>query len=105
MNDNAKKLYEDLLNERLPQFDMTSVEDFCGAPLCIIGWAYHRGGFSGLDRRERAYEWLGLDWHTGQQLCFASSDLVWGELYRNQGMFAATQPEAAEALRRACESQ
>lgn len=123
MNENARALYEDLAAERLQKFYMRDVED-CGTPQCILGHALHRMGRlndfiieenSEIKKRglqasrtdykstHDAYEWLGLTVEAGDSLCFFAPwfDEVWPEIKGSR--FHATQPEAAEALKRACE--
>jgi hypothetical protein len=117
MNENARKLYEDLTNERLEHFDMGRVES-CGTPCCILGHALFRMGrldqFKAEDVDDKkqgytrvafesttaAFEWLGLDRHFGTQLCFPSigADGPW----KNVAFGDSDQKQAAEALKRAC---
>jgi hypothetical protein len=108
VNDNAKALYEDLLHSRLPDFAMDKWLTYCGTPQCIGGHAEYRmrGALSSpfADEAEIA-QWLGLTARIGRYLFYPNRDMdgVWSHVTSFMGGYAATQPEAAEALRKACE--
>jgi len=117
MNENATKLYEDLKNSRLEAFDM---RHWCGTAHCIGGEASIR---MGVGNPTEEWEWLGLTEPIGlallypdllqsdddkekdkygQYLASHDADSPWAFL-GNASAYKSTQPEAAEALRRACE--
>lgn len=111
MNENARQLIDDLENERLEQFDMSDVvHPECGSPSCIGGHAEYRRrialGMSiiCLHINLNTYEWLGLEFFIGEQLCFPKDMVsvdVWGAITKEP--YQATQKQAAQALRRAVE--
>ncbi len=119
MNTNAQALYDDLKEGRLEHFDMKDYFNACGTPSCIGGHIAHRMGLKAADLLlEDApgprvmLEWLGLNrFYTGLFLPARSEHAagytmyqIWGHMYKaRRDPFTATQAEAAEALRRACE--
>ncbi len=116
MNDNAKALYEDLLASRLPAFDMKC---WCGTAHCIGGEASIRMGFGNPIEE---WEWLGLSEVVGLTLFYPEtimgadkllmgfkdsmlahpSDSPW-EFLGSESAYECSQPQAAIALKRACE--
>ncbi len=123
MNDNAKALYEDLLASRIKHFDMRFWHEAlpdCGTACCIGGTAEARMKLAGLDvggysgKAATVGGWLGLDEDTADDLFYPadnstnckmrkSSAWYFGRFADSGDPFQATQPEAAEALKRACE--
>ena len=123
MKREARKLYNDLVNEKLAYFDMSNVLRYkCGTPSCILGHILDRMGRLDDYRLEEencagprseyvstqaAYAWLGLDHSIGNKLCFpgcgafVSVNEVWDADGKN-AHYAASQQDAAEALKRAC---
>lgn len=99
MNDNARQLYEDLKAGRLKHFDMRNPE------CCIGGTARYRDDQSKYEKGEphtggaKTAAYLGIKPHIYHQLCYGR-DPVWDWSFDPYG---ATQQQAAEALKRACE--
>ena len=109
MNENAQKLYDDLVNGRLEEFDMHNFTGDCGTPLCIAGHCAFR--LSGIaewrpesDHIHATSVFLGISEDDVFKLCLPddgdSIRFPWKGICDNPYM--ATQQQAAEALRRAC---
>jgi hypothetical protein len=109
VNDNAKALYEDLANERLREFDM---HHWCGSACCLGGNAYLR--MIGRDEPVESIEsheegdiaaWLGIDADIALQLFYPGDHEDEGHPWNGicESPYNATQQQAAEALKRACE--
>lgn len=108
MNKAATELYEDMKAGRLADFDMGAWQA-CGTPLCIGGHMEVRA--FGVDNfvkgeylpEERVFEHFGIDYGTGIRLCYPMRGIGPWAAHGGSSPYAATQQEAAEALRRACE--
>lgn len=113
MNDNARLLYEDLKAGRLDHFNMSfEIDEDCGAPSCIAGHCAYRAGLKikgdgGLsdEYSQIAADYLGLSFKVTQDLCYPWSrgnpKSPWFGIAEDP--WNATQQQAAEAMKRACE--
>lgn len=105
MNENATALYTKLKNSEFENFDMGWPDD------CIAGHARRMSEMVGQSINNRTlFLWLGLTDEVALALIFPKGigvghplyvHEIWGHVGRN--IHKATQPQAAEALRKACE--